>query len=190
MIHAKITRITRQLAFLAPTVLFFISDASGLNVDPFSFCASSCKSPGLCDTQANKVQCKEVCSGDIWKQVSKLQMSRSSKEFRMEKDANKKDKMLYNSPLAKCLELKPHKEDLKPKEEEPTPPPPPAPSPPSPAVPASMKVTAPKEDLCAAAVKKAMADLDSGKTALEHGKIILESQKQKLAAVLKAHEAR
>lgn len=187
MIHTKIIRITHQLAFLAPIVLFCISDASGLNVD--SFCINSCKSPGLCSTEANiKSQCKKLCSGEhIWKQAAKLQMS-SSKEFHMEKDTNKKDSMLYSSPLAKCLELKPNKEELAPKKEEPTQPPPPVPSPPSPIVPAPMKVSAPKEDLCAAAVKKAMTDLENERTTLGHDKSILESQKQELAAALKAHE--
>ncbi len=193
MIHTKFTRITRQATLLASTILFFASNASGFTGDPFSFCTNSCKSPGPCSNDTLKSQCKKVCSSDhMWKQAAKLQMSSSSKEFRMEKDANKKNDMLYSSPLAQCLELKPkdkEKEELKPKEEEPTPPPPAPVAPPPPPVPAPMKVTAPKEDLCAAAVKKAMADLEGNQTALDHGKIILESQKHELAAALKAHQA-
>ncbi len=182
MINTKLTRLTRQMTLLASTILFYTSDASGLNIDPTAFCTNSCKSPGLCSTEANlKSQCKKVCSPDhIWKQAASLQMSTNSKDFRTEKDSDKKSKMLYDSPLAKCLELTP------PKTEEAKPLPPAAPTPtPVPVV----KIPDQKEDLCAAALKKAMADLESDKTALDHGKTILETQKEDIAKALKAHEA-
>jgi hypothetical protein len=180
MIEIKFTRLSRQMALLASTILFCTNNASSLNIDPTAFCTNSCKSPGLCSTEANlKSQCKKVCSPDhIWRQAASLQMSSSNKDFRMEKDTEKKGKMLYESPLAKCLELTPpKKEEAKPL----------APATPSP-VPV-VKIPDQKEDLCAAALKKAMADLESNKTALEHGKTILETQKEDIAKALKAHEA-
>lgn len=184
MIHTKFTRITRQATLFVSTILFFASDASGLNIDPFSFCVNSCKSPGLCSTEANlKSQCEKVCGPDhIWKHAGKLQMSSQSgiegQNFR-KATLQEKDTLVYNSDIAKCLGKVPPKVKESTKVEESTPPPAPAP----------MKVTAPKEDLCAAAVRKAMADLESDKTALDHGKTILETQKQDLAAALKAHES-
>ena len=181
MIFRKFTHIARQMTLLASTILFCTNNASGLNVDATAFCTNSCKSPGLCSTEPNlKNQCKKVCSPDhIWKQAAKLQMSSSNKDFRMEKDAEKKNKMIYDSPLAKCLELTP----VKTEEAKPLPPAAPTPVP-------VVKIPDQKEDLCTAALKKAMTDLDSNKSALDHGKIILESQKQELATALKAHEAR
>ncbi|MGV8949035.1 MAG: hypothetical protein ACOH2E_06720 [Candidatus Paracaedibacter sp.] len=181
MIRIKFTHIARQMTLLVSTILLCTNDASSLNVDATAFCTDSCKSPGLCSTEPNlKSQCKKVCSPDhIWKQSAKLQMSRDSKDFRMEEDAGKKDKMLYDSPLAKCLEL------TQSKTEEAKPLPPAAPTP----VPV-VKIPDQKEDLCTAALKKAMTDLESNKSALDHGRIILESQKQELATALKAHGAK
>jgi len=183
MIYTNFARSIGQTAFLVSTILLSTNDASGLNVDPFAFCTNSCSVPGLCDSEANlKSQCKKVCSEEhIWKQAAKLQMSSSSRDFRMEKDAGKKDKMIYSSPLAKCLELTPKTEEPKP-----TPPPPNLPVPAAPTAP--MKATTSKDDLCAAALKKAMADFESNKTALDHGKTDLEAQKQDIEKALKAHE--
>jgi hypothetical protein len=183
MSRTKFTHLARQMTLFVSTILLCTNNASALNVDATAFCTDSCKSPGLCSTEPNlKSQCKKVCSPDhVWKQAAKLQMSRDSKDFRMEKDAGKKDTMLYDSPLAKCLELTPSKT------EEAKPLPPAAPTPvPVPVV----KIPDQKEDLCTAALKKAMTDLESDKSALDHGKTILESQKQELAAALKAHEAK
>lgn len=183
MIFRKFTHIARQMTLLASTILFCTNNASGLNVDTTAFCTNSCKSPGLCSTEPNlKSQCKKVCSPDhIWKQAAKLQMSSSNKDFRMEKDAEKKNKMIYDSPLAKCLELTP----VKTEEAKPLPPAAPTPVP----VPV-VKIPDQQEDLCTAALKKAMTDLESNKSALDHGKTILESQKQELAAALKAQGAK
>ena len=183
MIHTKFFRFSRQMMLFASTILFCASNALGLNIDPTAFCTNSCKSPGLCSTEANlKSQCKKVCSPDhIWKQAASLQMSSNSKDYRLEKDAGKKGKMLYESPLAKCLEMTPPKtEEAKPLD------PTPAPAPVSVPV---VKLPGQNEDLCTAALKKAMSDLESNKTALDHGKTILETQKEDIAKALKAHEA-
>jgi len=179
MIHTKFFRFSRQMMLFASTILFCATNASALNIDPMAFCTNSCKSPGLCSTEANlKSQCKKVCSPDhIWKQAASLQMSSNSKDYRLEKDAGKKGKMLYESPLAKCLEMTaPKMEEVKPLDPTPTPVP-------------VVKLPDQKEDLCTAALKKAMADLESNKTALDHGKTILETQKEDIAKALKAHEA-
>jgi hypothetical protein len=181
MIRTKFTHLARQTALLVSAILFCTNNASGLTVDANAFCTDSCKSPGLCSTEPSlKRQCKKVCSPDhIWKQAASLQMSSNNKDFRMEKDAGKKDKMLYDSPLAKCLDL------TQPKTDEAKPLPPAAPTPvPVPVV----KIPDQKADLCTAALKNAMTALESDKKALDHGKTILESQKEDIAKALKAHE--
>lgn len=182
MIHPKLARFTRQMTLLASTLLFCPNDASALNVDPFAFCTNSCKSPGLCSSEPNlKSQCKKVCAPDhIWKQAASLQMSNSSKDFRTG-DAQVKDKMIYSSPLAKCLDMAPKVEEAKPLD--PTPLPTPAPGP-------TVKIPSAKDDLCASALSKAMNDLESNKNALDHGKVVLDTQKQEIAAALKALEAK
>lgn len=154
------------ILFALFTLSFVISipHTQAINIDPFTFCNNSCKSPS-CDEKNVAERCKKICSEDsTWKHVASLQMSSSSKEFRMEKDKTKKDHMLYEAPIAKCVgKVKPveetHKTDVGAKPVDET---------------AKMK-----EDLCAAALKKEM-------NALKHNKADLEAQNRELEAALHA----
>jgi len=108
-----------RVALFASACLWSVKDAAAARdtIDPFSFCVESCK-PSLCEgNNPLKAQCQKMCDG-IWKQVASLQMSRDNKEFRMEKVGSpKKESMLYQSPVAQCLEKKePPKEAEKEKE--------------------------------------------------------------------------
>lgn len=163
-----------RVFLFASAFLYSVENAAAARdvIDPFSFCIESCK-PKLCkESSALMAQCQKMCDS-MWEQVASLQMSRDNKEFRMEKPGSpKKKSMLYQSPIAHCLEKK--EEPLKEKEavKEPVK----ADSAPNkathnpPKASGNVANNAPTiKDLCAAAIKKEMEDLkvDTGALAIQ-----------------------
>ncbi len=173
MIKVQFIPLIRRILLFVLAFLFSASDAAALGINPFDFCTNTCKSPGPCDQKNIAVDCQKICKDDsTWKHVANLQMSSSSKEFRMEKDSEKKDRMLYETPMAKCLGLTAKAEN----------------TPHAPLLPAeppakSAGIHSVNNDLCTAAIKKEMEDLGRHKTALE-------TQTHNLESTLKALQDR
>ena len=173
MIKVQFIPLIRRILLFALACLFSAGDAAALRVNPFDFCTNTCKSPGACDQKSIAADCQKICKDDsTWKHVASLQMS-SSKEFRMEKDSEKKDRMLYETPMAKCLGLTAKAEN----------------TPRTPLLPAEPPTKSAgihpsvNNDLCTAAIKKEMEDLGRHKTALE-------TQTHNLETTLKALQDR
>lgn len=159
MIKVQFIPLIRRFLLFALAFLFSAGDAAALGIKPFDFCNNTCKVPGPCDQKSIAADCQKICKDDsIWKHVASLQMSSSSREFRMEKkDSEKKAGMLYEAPIAKCLGLTAKAEKA-----------PPAPLPPAESSAKGAGIhSSVKDDLCAAAIKKEMEDLGRDKTALE-----------------------
>lgn len=129
-------------------------------IDPYEFCANSCTSPGPCEKATIADDCKKLCGeGNVWKHVASLYMNKTSKEYRTEKDVKVKDTMLLKSPIAKCLGFKvPEERPIQ--------------------KPAGLPSST-KEEICAAAIKKELADLG-------HDQSTLRTQEETLTAVLRA----
>lgn len=152
----------RLISPLALTLLLPMSapKAEIDKIDPFVFCTNSCSSPGPCEKAAVADDCKKFCREDnVWKNVASMHMSKTSKEYRTEKDAKVKDKMLLKSPIAKCLGFKEPEE--RPMQQ-----------------PAGLPSTT-KEEICAAAIKKELIDLG-------HDQSALKTQEETLTAVLRS----
>jgi hypothetical protein len=174
MIKTPFISLALRASLVASAFLYSTGSASAINVDPFTFCTNTCKSPGPCDQETIQKDCKIRCKDDsIWKHVASLQMSNSSKEFRMEKNKAKKDSLLNQSPIAKCLALA----VKEPSRVDPLAPPPyqTATAPTS-----SANVTATKNDLCAAAIQAEIKALEQNKTALQGQKENLEAHLKQL----------
>jgi hypothetical protein len=169
----------RSLSFTLFAVAFgaCAPDAKAVinKIDPFTFCNNTCHAPS-CNQPSIAEQCKKECGDDnIWKHVASLQMSSSSKDFRTEKDKKKKDGMLYDTPIAKCLGKEksaeePSEADAKLKAD----------------LEAAIKAKADAEKameaekkknaLCTTALHKAMTDFKSDETTLESQKREIESE--------------
>lgn len=166
--------------FLFPPVFLYSIGNAAANIDTFSFCTNSCQKPGPCSEANVAAQCQKMCSDEnTWTQAASLQLGKSSKEFRMEKNPGKKKGMLSGSPIGQCLGLV--KEPGKEKEKEL------AKVDPSSLLPAEVSTNTAKtqsrvkDDLCAAAIRKEMGDL-------QHDKEALQTQNEALGAALKAME--
>lgn len=106
------TLLTKSVLLFALSFSTHVEKASAVTIDPFAFCSNSCKKPGGCDDAKVQAQCQKTCSPDhIWKHAASLEMSKNSKEYRTEKDKQKKEDMLYTSSTAKCLALTPPKKE-------------------------------------------------------------------------------
>lgn len=158
------------MSLVASTFLYAVGNAAAVNIDPFAFCTNSCK-PELCSKEPTlKSRCEQVCKG-MWEQVGSLQMSSSSQDFRKMTKGPEKKAALYNSPIAKCLDLKEpeKKEPEKPKD--------------SLVASGTTSSQSQPNEICAAAIKKEMQ-------ALEQDKMALQTQNDELAKALGAMKAR
>jgi len=155
MTKTKFTYANLKVALFAAVSLFSIDQTKAENIDNFSFCLNTCKAPH-CDSPSIKADCKKRCS-DEWKQVAKLDLSKNNKDFRMAaKDEKKRDAMLYESRIAKCLDEKvketPAEKPLIPAE---------------PATAANNTNTITSKELCEAAIKQEMRALRNDQAELK-----------------------
>jgi hypothetical protein len=122
-----------HISLYAMALMGLSLDRADAAMDPFVFCSKNCSSPGPCDAPAVKAECANLCTTSVWKNVAAAELKSTSDEFRGEKDITKKEKMVYQSKIAKCLGLE-SKE-----------------TPPSPLLPAAEKHE--RHDLCKAALQ-------------------------------------
>lgn len=130
------------------TSLFFAEQSNANMEDSISFCTRNCTA-ATCNSSGAKGECKARCSDEkVWKIVAAKEMSGSQ--------AN-----LYNSQIAKCLDLKPNDiVDQKIPEQQPKFEP----------KPVNDKITSPTQDLCAAAMAAAQAEFNDNNRASQ-GKV-------------------
>ena len=172
MIKSKFTYTSLQVILFAAASLYSIDKVTAETIDSFSFCTNTCKTPH-CEEPKIKARCEKVCKNDnLWMHVASLElsMSKDGKDFRKLKGAEnkaKKEAMLYDTEIAKCLDIKapePTKEPVKeaPNKEHGQ---------------ETGKATMTKDELCAAALTHEMRDL-------RHDQADLHVQEQNMVAAL------
>lgn len=152
MIKYRHIFMTIQMVTFLAALLVYSDPATAKTMDNYSFCSTNCRG-AACNNASTKQDCKSKCSDvNIWKSIAITELNNKNQQFSNENDSSKKEKMLYNTDIAKCLGLKSNETHQSV----------PEPQPLLKANQANDKTTVSNHDLCAAAMAAVSQEMNLG----------------------------